>query len=232
MKPVLTPFLSRKSGASELYLIRHADALPGEETVIPGGGYDSQPLSRLGQAQSEALAKWLTTINFDAVYASPLRRTQETAAPLAQVQQLEVAIEPDLREVRLSVDLGGPTTSDDSGATAASLRERLQEIIRLIGTKGKWSAIPGSEDSEAFRARVTAVIGQIIERHPGQRVAVFSHGGFINAYMAELLGLELDFFFPIYNTSVSVLRCLGQQVSLVTLNDVSHLRVAEIEVEP
>ncbi len=230
-KLTLNPLLSRKQGATELYLIRHGDALPGAETVIPGGGYDSQPLSELGQRQAQALGKWLSSVTFDALYSSPLRRCQETAAPLAQILQMPVVTEAELREVRLNMDLAGPGPADEPAATSAALRARMDEIIQRAGQVGKWSAIAGSEASAPFRERVLKVIGQIGSRHPGQRVAIFSHGGVINAYAAELLGLERDFFFPIYNTSVSIIRWQDRQSSLVSLNEIAHLRIGEVETE-
>jgi 2,3-bisphosphoglycerate-dependent phosphoglycerate mutase len=229
-KPEIAPLLRRKDGATELYLIRHADALPGEEIVIPGGGYDDQPLSKLGQTQATALADWLAPIEFDAIYASSLRRTQETAAPLARRQNKEIIVEPSLREVRLSVDKG-PQSGDDPAATAQSLRERMEKVIQTVVTYGKWSAIPGSEPSDAFRARVVNAIGTIAARHAGQRIAVFSHGGFINAYFAVALGLENDFFFPIFNTSYSIMRWHVNRTSIISLNELGHLRASGVELD-
>jgi 2,3-bisphosphoglycerate-dependent phosphoglycerate mutase len=229
-KPEITPLLRRKDGATELYLIRHADALPGEEIVIPGGGYDDQPLSKLGQTQAVALADWLATVPFDAIYASSLRRTQETAVPLARHQNKEIIVEPSLREIRLRVDKG-PQPGDDSGATAQSLRERMEKVIQTVVTYGKWSAIPGSEPSDVFRARVVNAIAAIAARHAGERIAVFSHGGFINAYFAVALGLENDFFFPIFNTSVSIMRWQANRVSIVSLNELGHLRASGVELD-
>ena len=228
----LNPFLSRKTGATELYLIRHADALPGQETVIPGGGYDSQPLSELGQRQAQALGRWLAGVRFDALYSSPLRRTQETAAPLAALQNLPVNLEPDLREVRLSMDVDGFMGDDGNAAdTAKALRDRLNEILRLVGQTGKWSSVPGSEASQPFRTRVVGVVEEIAARHAGQRVAIFSHGGVINVFFAELLGLENDMFFPIHNTSVSVARYQAGQACIVSLNGIPHLQAAQVETE-
>ncbi len=230
-KPVLNPLLSRKSGATEIYLIRHGDALPEADRAIPGAGYDNQPLSRLGQSQALALGRWLSGVGFEALYSSPLRRCTETAAPLAQLLDLPVNIEQNLREVRLGLDIGGPATDADSGATSEALRTRMAAVIQRVGQEGKWSAIPGSEASAPFRRRVIEIVHELAARHPAQRLAVFSHGGFINAYAAEVLGLERDFFFPIHNTSVSIIRCLGWESSIFSLNDTAHFRVGEIDLQ-
>jgi broad specificity phosphatase PhoE len=70
-------------------------------------------------------------------------------------------------------------------------------------------------------------IEAIIENHAGERVAVVSHAGAINAYIASLLGLERDYFFPAGNTSISVVRARDRKRLVVTLNDIAHLEYAQ-----
>jgi 2,3-bisphosphoglycerate-dependent phosphoglycerate mutase len=54
-------------------------------------------------------------------------------------------------------------------------------------------------------------------------VLVFAHGGVVNAYVAEVLGLKVDFFFPAGNTSITVVRSTGKHRVLYILNDLGHL---------
>jgi probable phosphoglycerate mutase len=224
--PETPPFLSRKNGAAELYLIRHGDALPDGDEIVPGGTYDDQPLSQLGRRQAEAVAARFAAFPFDAIYSSPYRRARETAAPLAQRQGLEVRVEPGIREIRLGQVGGGLPKGVSPDEYAAALRARLDEIVRRVAISGYWSSIPGSEPSAEFRARVKSAIDRLAAHHAGQRVAVFSHGGVINAYAAITLGLERDFFFPPVNTCVSVVRVQEGTRVLLGLNDVCHLRDA------
>jgi broad specificity phosphatase PhoE len=107
---------------------------------------------------------------------------------------------------------------------AALLRDRLREIAVVAVTSGTWASIPGSEPSDMLRARVTGAINGLASRHPGQRIALVSHAGSINAYLATLLGLQRDYFFPAANTSISIVRIRGDQRMLLSLNDVAHLR--------
>jgi len=74
-----------------------------------------------------------------------------------------------------------------------------------------------------LRARLTTAIDRIISAHPGERVLVVSHAGAINAYLAALLGISHDYFFPTANTSISVMRALGERRMLFSLNDIAHL---------
>jgi probable phosphoglycerate mutase len=218
------PFLLRRSHAAELFLVRHGDALPPADELIPGGLYDDLPLSRKGQEQALALAERLAGLEFAAIYSSPLRRCRETAAPLAERLGLTPIVVPDLQEIRLGMVRPLPAEEDNLELLARTLQERQMEIIRLAGAAGSWDAIEGSEPSKVFRARVVQALDAIANAHLGRRVIAFAHGGVINAYVAEVLGLERDFFFPAANTSITVVRVAGTQRVLFALNDICHLQ--------
>jgi 2,3-bisphosphoglycerate-dependent phosphoglycerate mutase len=216
-------FLSLKGGATEIYLIRHADALPGAEEVTPGG-YDDQPLSELGRRQARALGERLRDARLAAIYSSPIGRARQTAEAIASEVGLSVQVEPDLREVALGA-IGPDFAAHHRPAEIATLiRDRLREIAEVAVTSGHWADIPGSEPSADLRARMLAVVSRIAVEHACQRVAAVSHGGAINAYFAALLDLERDYFFPAANTSISVVRLKGARSMLLALNDIAHLR--------
>ena len=217
------PFLLRREDIAELFLIRHADAIPEADEIIPSGIYNDLPLSRLGREQAVALAERLKLLSFHAAYSSPLRRCQETAAPLLNLLRLTPTIVPDIKEIRLGNPFPLPTDPRDLDALTAALRERQAEIARLAGSTGYWDAIPDSEPSKEFRRRVVTAIDGIAHKHTGERVLIFAHGGVINAYVAEALGVEKYFFFPAANTSITVVRANSVRRVLYVLNDLSHL---------
>jgi 2,3-bisphosphoglycerate-dependent phosphoglycerate mutase len=217
------PFLSLKQGGTEVYFVRHGDALPDQDEIVLGD-YDAQALSDLGRRQAQALARRLALYKISAIYSSPMGRSVQTARPLAEALRLEVVIDDDLREVELGPIGGEAEGLTDPAAVAALLRQRLREIAEVAVTGGDWSVISGSEPRAAMRARITAAVARIHAAHPGERVAVFSHGGLINAFFAALLDLDRDYFFPAANTSVSVARVLGERRLLMALNDITHLR--------
>jgi probable phosphoglycerate mutase len=223
------PFLFRRQNAAELFLIRHGDAIPGADEIIPSGIYDDLPLSQKGRMQASAVAERLKVLHFDAAYSSPLRRCQETAAPLLELLKLPLTIVNDIKEVTLGNVVPVPIVKegDDLEVLAKALQARQEEIIRVVGSSGSWDALPDSEPSKAFRKRVVDAIDKIANDHIGHRVAIFSHGGVINAYAAEVLGLEKDFFFPSANTSLTLVRVSGSKRVLYFLNDVTHLRFGE-----
>lgn len=217
------PFLMRREGAAELFLVRHADAIPEADEIIPSGVYDDLPLSRVGREQARALAERLKSLSFNAAYSSPLRRCQETAAPLLEYLRLHATLVPGIREIRLGNPFPLPTDMNNLEELTRALQMRQLEIVRLAGGNGHWDAIPNSEPSREFRRRVVEAIDGIARQHQGERVLIFSHGGVINAYIAESLGLEKDFFFPAANTSISVIRVNGPQRVVYVMNDLAHL---------
>src|SRR5947209_3404662 len=95
------PFLFTRSEIAELLLVRHADAMPEADEIIPSGIYDDLPLSRQGREQARLLAERLRALSFQALYSSPLRRCLETAAPLVEYLHITPTVVPDIREIRL-----------------------------------------------------------------------------------------------------------------------------------
>ena len=194
-------------GATELLLIRHAEAepLPMSEAAEPKDV--DLPLTSRGRTQAAALAARLTHRDLAAVYTSPLRRARETAAEIAEATNLSIADDARLREVEIA----------GVGSVA------MHDLAEIAIASGGWSHLPGTESSHAIRTRMHAALDAIVAAHPGERVAAISHAGAINAYVASLLGLTSDFFFPTGNTSISIVRARDARRLVVTLNDIAHL---------
>lgn len=219
------PLLLRRAYAAELYLIRHGDAIPGPDEIIPSGIYDDLPLSKEGREQAQKLAERLKNTHFDVAYSSPLRRCQETAAPLLSYIDLKATIVDGIKEIPGDdpVDIPKVQSGDNLEALTKALQARQMEIIRLVGNSGHWDEVSSQESSKGFRQRVVTSIDSIAQQHIGQRALVFCHGGVINAYVADVLGLEIDFFFPCANTSITVVRVHPEKRVLYVLNDISHV---------
>jgi probable phosphoglycerate mutase len=211
--PLDTLELSLRRGACELHLVRHADAVPeSDEAFTVYDDYEAHPLSARGRAQAVAVAERLAELELAAVYASPIRRARETADAIAAVAGVTVHDEPGVREITI-----GPT--DD----AMSLRDRLAWLAMIAMRDGSWNGIPGTELSASVRARMLGALDAIAARHPGERVAVVSHAGSINAALGAVASSDHDFLFPLANASVSVLRIGGGRRLLMSANETSHL---------
>src|SRR5690242_18231376 len=132
------PFLARRNEAAELFLVRHADAIPEADEIIPSGIYDDLPLSRTGRNQAQALAERLSGLSFDAMYSSPLRRCLETAAPLAERLGMTPTVEERLKEIKLGNIRPLPDEGQNLAALTKALQERQIDIVRIAGETGHW----------------------------------------------------------------------------------------------
>src|SRR5215469_13951404 len=96
-------------GAMELVLVRHGES----EAYVDGspfplvGGHGDPPLSPQGAEQARRVCARLSRAGIDAIYVTTLRRTAQTAAPLAGQLGLEPRVEAGLREVYLGEWEGG-----------------------------------------------------------------------------------------------------------------------------
>jgi probable phosphoglycerate mutase len=209
---------SLSNGATEILLVRHADATPGEGLDIEAASYRDLPLNTNGRAQARELGMRLAGAAIAAIYSSPLRRASETAQAISDAAKRIVAYDDRLCEV----EIGGL----DEPRHPAEFGAHLDRLAELAIAHGGWSEIPGSESSSSIRQRMRASIDAIVAEHAGKRVVVVSHAGSINAYLADVLSIASDFFFPAGNTSISTLRAAGDKRLVISLNDLAHLHRA------
>src|SRR4029077_21007809 len=132
---------------------------------------------------------------FSGIFASSLRRTQETAAPLAAVTGIEIAVLPDLREINLGELEGGED------------RIKLAEgdpIVAEIARQERWDVIPGAESPEEFSGRLRSAIADIAATVPAGTTAVaFVHGAVIGDLCALATGSRPFAFLNADNGSIS-----------------------------
>jgi 2,3-bisphosphoglycerate-dependent phosphoglycerate mutase len=202
-------------GATELVLVRHGQS----EAYVDGvrfaltGGHGDPPLSELGAAQARLVCARLAAERIDAIYVTTLCRTAQTASPLAGQLGLPMRVEAGLREVYLGEWEGG------------EFRKRVAEnhpISQRMFAEQRWDAIPG-EPSEALAARVRDAIIRLAAAHPGERVAVFTHGGVIGQVLALAAEARPFAFVGAENASVSRLVINGDLWIIRGFNDTSHL---------
>ena len=194
----------------EIILVRHA--LP-VRIELETGVADPE-LSAEGHEQSKKLAAYLATEQIDAVYVSPLRRARETAQPLIEKLGIQYEICEGVAEFDRNSNEYIPIEE-----LRATNDPRWQKMMQ-----GEWDET--ADSPEVFRDRVISSINELIERHPGEKVAVVCHGGVINQYLAYVLGIstQMGFFYPQYTSIHRVAASRSGAKSIVSINEASHLR--------
>ncbi|MEW2271531.1 histidine phosphatase family protein [Streptomyces griseofuscus] len=182
-----------------LLLIRHGQTTSNVrrllDTAAPGPG-----LTPLGEAQAAALPRALAAEDIGALYASPLIRTQLTAAPLALARGLEVTVRDGIREL--------------SAGRLEMLPGDAPEAESYMRTAFAWAAghtalrVPGGESGEEALGRYDAVIEEAY-RSGADTVALVSHGAAIRMWTAAR-ARNIDVAFaaarPLANTGVITLE--------------------------
>ncbi len=206
------------SDARELILVRHgasAPAVRGESFPMLGRLADP-PLAAAGERQAEAVAGRLAREPLAAVFVTPLRRTAETAAPLARATRLEPVEIAELHEVQLG--------EWEGGALRIRVAERDPVALRVYKEE-RWDVIPGAEHADELARRIAAGRERMIERlRPGNVAAAVLHGGVIGELCRQATDSRPFAFVHADNASISRLAVFadGRQL-LRSFNDTAHL---------
>ena len=192
--------------ATELILIRHGNA------VRVNGDYFHAPLTSLGQDQAEQTGQYFNAPqnHLDGFYASPLRRTQETAHIIGAKIGLNAELRKGVQEVRWN--------------ELPSLM--ILEILSITDPVEDYlDARAGGSIRWPIEGRVSAVLLDIIARHPNQRVAVVAHAGVISATLSWYLPEERWRWWrtTVSNCSLTRFRVEGNRAELLAVNDRQHL---------
>ncbi len=178
------------------------------------GGHSDPDLSEVGRVQAIALAQRLRAVMALALFVTPLRRTQQTAAPLAAELGLEPLVEPDLREVYLG---------DWEGAFG--VRSDQAPLIRRMLEIGRWDVIPNAEPMEQLSTRVHAGLERVAAAGAaGGTVVAVVHGGIVAEACRQVTGSRPFAFLHAENASITrLVRFAGGHWELHGFNDVAHL---------
>ena len=199
---------------TRLYLIRHAEA-EGNIFRRLHGQYNST-VTQNGLRQIRALEARFAQVPIDAVYASDLYRTRRTAEAICVPKGLPLHTDPRLREVHVGCWEDLPF--------GVLEREQPQELARFSREPEAWR-VTGAETYEQYAGRFEEALRDIARAHPGQSVAVFTHGCVLSGGLHRILGIPHDAS-KADNTSVSLLEYEDGVFAPAYLFDNSHLSEA------
>ena len=181
-----------KPRSTLVLLVRHGQT-PTTGTLLPGRAAGLH-LSDAGHAQARAVAERLAALpSVDAVYASPLERTRETAKPIGEARGLKVRV--------------------DRGLLEADIGDWTGQELKAVRKAPEWKAVqaypsgfrfPGGESFVEMQSRILATLERLRAAHPGGTVVAVSHADVIKAAVAHALGTHLDLFQRIVISPCSV----------------------------
>ncbi|MBI3762544.1 MAG: histidine phosphatase family protein [Chloroflexi bacterium] len=165
---------------TRLFLIRHAETTLSVEDRFAGS--TDVLLSDRGREQVRGLAHRLATFRPAAIYASPMKRTVETAQILSAPHGLPVQTDARLREI-------------DHGRWEGLTRKEVEAQFPM--ESGMWIADPynfapiGGETGRAVVERAVPAIKEIVAAHPNELIFAVSHKATIRLIIGYFLGIDL-----------------------------------------
>ena len=199
-----------RDSRKEIVFVRHAESQANLDGVWNGrtdGG-----LSEDGEASLEGLGRRLASWRFDAVISSPLSRARRTAEAFAGEFTVDEAF--------VEIDLG-----DWEGMAFTEVQERHgEELTRAVAEKNIPMGGRGETLDQVASRAAQAVDGLFDRMSEGERVAVITHGGFLQPILNKHMagdGRRVHAFSS--NTSITrIVRQFGRD-RLMTFNDTGHL---------
>lgn len=186
--------------------VRHGQT-PTTGKVLPGRT-PGLHLAEKGIAQAEVAGARIAALNsVTAVYASPMERTQETAAPIAKASKLRVRTHKGLIEA----DFGAWT-----GKKLSDLR-KLPEW-KTVQSNPSGFRFPRGESFPEMQTRMTGAIAELIAKHRGETIVAVSHADTIKAAMAHAAGTPLDLFQRIVVSPCSISAVMYTQTGPIVLS--------------
>jgi probable phosphomutase (TIGR03848 family) len=173
-------------------LVRHGQT-PTTGSLLPGRAKGLH-LAEAGTKQAERVGERIAELkSVDAVYASPLERARETAAPIAAARGLKVHVERGL----LECDFGEWTGAELKGLMKLPEWKTVQRAPSTF-------RFPGGESFTEMQARMVTTIDRLRAAHPNGTIVCVSHADPIKALVAHAMGTHLDLFQRIVVSTCSV----------------------------
>jgi probable phosphoglycerate mutase len=199
-----------------LYFLRHGETTSSRDDAFAGSKLEVA-LTPAGQAMAEAFAAVYRSLEWQAIYASPMRRTVATAQPLCAALKREMELRDGLKEMGFGLW---------EGLLPKAVQQDYPEDYLRWSTDPAWFPPTGGETAHAVARRAMPVIEEIIERFNGGNVLVVSHKTTIRIMLCSLLGLDLSHYrhrldCPVASLSVVEMRTQGP--FLHVLADRRHL---------
>ncbi len=207
-----TGTISAVTRPTTLILVRHAvTAETGPKLSGRKAGID---LSDLGNEQAKSAGARLAELPLTAIYASPIERTQQTAAHIAAHHDVPVTVLDGVIEAEYG---------DWTGGMIAELAKT--DLWKTVQRTPSRARFPNGESIAEMQTRMVSALETVVERHPGELVVVVSHADPIKAAIAHFTGVHLDLFqrINVSPASITVFALGPHGAMLMKCNDTGSL---------
>jgi broad specificity phosphatase PhoE len=196
-------------------LVRHGETSWNKARRMQGGGSDT-PLNETGNKQKELIALRLKAEDIQAIYCSPLQRAKETANAIARYHNLEIMVEPALREI----DIG-----EFEGVSVFDIGRQMDEVLTTGYSGETVPTMPGGESLKDVQTRVWSTLLGLVSQYSSGNVVVVSHYFAILSVICSVLNIPMTQIgrFRMNPGTISTVAFDGTVPRLLSFNDSGHL---------
>lgn len=198
-----------------IYIIRHGETDANVQKIFRGRL--DIPLNDRGRDQVAAVGEVFRDIPVAKIYTSPLRRTQETAAAVAETTGAEVVASQKL----IDIDFG-----HWQGKRLIDVAREYTTAYETWAINPVEACIPNGETLRAVQSRALGELHNVARKHPEGHIAVVSHRVVLKVLLMGIMGIDLSRFRSIRQDTacINIVTVEEGNFTITRMNDTHHLR--------
>ncbi|MBI4674420.1 MAG: alpha-ribazole phosphatase [Chloroflexi bacterium] len=207
----------------KLYLVRHGESAWNQRRVYTG--QQDVPLSELGQRQAAQLAEHLAETPLAEIYASPLKRANDTVQPLAKLKHQNITLDARLAEIHHGAW---------EGNSASEVRTQYAAEYLAWRTQPHRVQMPEGESLEDVAQRVQSFLRDVLAAYADGNILIATHDAVLRVIVLQtmLMGLEYFWRWRFDNAALTIVeRMPDGHFRLALLNDGHHLEGVQSNCE-
>ncbi|MTI88429.1 MAG: histidine phosphatase family protein [Balneolaceae bacterium] len=201
----------------QLFVVRHGETDNNKQRIIQGSGIDAS-INERGIRQAQAISESLQEHRIDRLICSSLKRTYETAQPLAELKELQIERYPDLNEINFGILEGEKFTE---------IQPAIEEIHQEWSNGNVKYAPDGGESPLRAFERAHQKVLEILEssEKESEVIVLMVYGRLIRILLSEWLGLGLENMHKVEHQNGAINRLIWYEgiFKAIELNKTDHL---------
>jgi len=200
---------------TKIYLVRHGQTEWNEKLTFRGRR--DIPLNEAGHREAKAIFDALKDKNIKAIYTSPLRRSIETAQPIAKFFQLEIV------PIQGLIDI---SYGEWEGLTFNEVKKRYGDQYTKWGKRPELIRFPHGETLDEAKERSFRAFKGIVKKNPDKSILIIPHRVINKILLCAILGLSNSHFWEIKQDTgcINLIEYSNERFTLSLMNDTCHLK--------
>jgi broad specificity phosphatase PhoE len=200
---------------TKVYLVRHGQTEWNKKLTFRGR--KDIPLNEAGHREAQAISDALKNKNIGAIYTSPLRRSIETAQPIAKYFHLEIVSLKGLIDINYG---------DWEGLTFNEVKKKYSDEYTKWEKRPHLIRFPHGETLDEAKERSFYAFKNIVKKNPGNSILIVPHRVINKVLLCALLGLSTSHFWEIKQDTgcINLIEYVNNRFILSLMNDTCHLK--------